>query len=92
MLTRFPATIRRLRRASALAVAISVGASGVGRAAQTTTPIRHLVVIFQENVSFDHYFGTYPNAVNPTGEPGFSPAPGTPVPNGLGFALLNANP
>ena len=26
----------------------------------TTTPIKHLVVIFQENVSFDHYFGTYP--------------------------------
>ena len=31
----------------------------------TTTPIKHLVVIFQENVSFDHYFGTYPNATNP---------------------------
>jgi phospholipase C len=28
----------------------------------TATPIKHLVVIFQENVSFDHYFGTYPNA------------------------------
>src|SRR5436305_1190476 len=26
----------------------------------TATPIKHLVVIFQENVSFDHYFGTYP--------------------------------
>jgi len=26
----------------------------------TTTPIQHLVVIFQENVSFDHYFATYP--------------------------------
>ena len=24
------------------------------------TPIKHVVVIFQENVSFDHYFGTYP--------------------------------
>ena len=31
----------------------------------TATPIKHLVVIFQENVSFDHYFGTYPNATNP---------------------------
>ena len=29
---------------------------------RTATPIKHLVVIFQENVSFDHYFGTYPNA------------------------------
>lgn len=28
----------------------------------TTTPIKHVVVIFQENVSFDHYFGTYPQA------------------------------
>src|SRR5580658_9126172 len=27
---------------------------------KTATPIRHLVVIFNENVSFDHYFGTYP--------------------------------
>ena len=29
------------------------------------TPIKHVVVIFGENISFDHYFGTYPNAVNP---------------------------
>ena len=33
----------------------------------TTTPIKHLVVIFQENVSFDHYFGTYPKAANTSG-------------------------
>ncbi len=30
----------------------------------TTTPIKHVVIIFQENVSFDHYFGTYPHAFN----------------------------
>ena len=24
---------------------------------RTATPIKHVVVIFQENVSFDHYFG-----------------------------------
>ena len=24
----------------------------------TATPIQHLVVIFRENISFDHYFGT----------------------------------
>src|SRR5271168_4680673 len=36
--------------------------SGGGPA--TSTPIKHLVVIFQENESFDHYFGTYPNAEN----------------------------
>ena len=34
----------------------------------TATPIKHLVVIFNENVSFDHYFATYPNATNPPGE------------------------
>ena len=28
----------------------------------STTPIKHLIVIFQENVSFDHYFATYPIA------------------------------
>ena len=39
----------------------------------TTTPIKHVVVIFQENVSFDHYFGTYPDATNPAGEPRSSP-------------------
>ena len=31
----------------------------------TGTPIKHLVVIFQENVSFDHYFGTYPERGQP---------------------------
>ena len=41
----------------------------------TRTPIKHLVVIFQENVSFDHYFGTYPNAANTDGQP-FDAAPG----------------
>ena len=35
--------------------------------ATTATPIKHLVVIFQENVSFDHYFGTYPYAPIPRG-------------------------
>ena len=40
-------------------------------------PIQHLVVIFQENVSFDHYFGTYPTAANTDGQP-FHASPGTP--------------
>jgi len=43
----------------------------------TATPIKHLVVIFGENVSFDHYFATYPNAKNTAGEPTFSAASGT---------------
>ncbi len=60
-------------------------------ASDTTTPIKHLVIIFQENVSFDHYFGTYPNARNPAGEPHFSAAPNTPSVNGLSEALLTSN-
>jgi phospholipase C len=56
------------------------------------TPIKHLVVIFQENVSFDHYFATYPLAVNPRGEPEFHAAASTPAVNGLRGALLTANP
>src|SRR5580700_2699766 len=59
---------------------------------KTATPIKHLVIVFQENVSFDHYFGTYPVATNPSGEPPFHAAPGTPTINGLSNALLNANP
>ena len=58
----------------------------------TTTPIQHLVVIFQENISFDHYFGTYPNAANPAGEPRFVAKPGTPTVNGLTNTLLTNNP
>ncbi|MGA2741513.1 MAG: alkaline phosphatase family protein [Bryobacteraceae bacterium] len=58
----------------------------------TSTPIKHLVVIFQENISFDHYFATYPYAVNPEGEPAFFPLPGTPSVNGLTGALMTNNP
>src|SRR6185312_3907931 len=57
----------------------------------TSTPIRHLVVIFHENVSFDHYFGTYPYAANTDGS-AFTAKPGTPSVNGLSGALLTANP
>ena len=59
---------------------------------RTQTPIRHVVVIFQENVSFDHYFGTYPDAANPPGEPVFHAAPDTPAVNGLDRTLLTDNP
>src|SRR6201988_1498469 len=62
-------------------------------AAKTQTPIKHLVVIFNENVSFDHYFATYPNAANPPGEPAFTALPGTPSVNNLANAnLLTNNP
>ena len=52
----------------------------------TATPVKHVVVIFGENISFDHYWGTYPYATNPAGEPKFYPAPGTPTVNGLNDA------
>ncbi|HEY0753584.1 MAG TPA: alkaline phosphatase family protein [Ktedonobacteraceae bacterium] len=66
--------------------------SATATVAQATTPITHIVVIFQENVSFDHYFGTYPKATNPAGEPTFTAAAGTPTVNGLTSALLTHNP
>ena len=43
----------------------------------TKTPVKHVVVIFQENVSFDHYFGTYPHAFNLPGETPFHAKEGT---------------
>jgi phospholipase C len=61
----------------------------------TTTPIKHVVVIFQENVSFDHYFGTYPHAKpNTDGTTYFTGAKkGTPGVNSLESAgLLTNNP
>jgi phospholipase C len=66
---------------------------GAADSLRTATPIKHLVVIFQENVSFDHYFATYPNAANPPGEPAFHAVPGTPSVNNLVTAhLLTNNP
>ena len=54
----------------------------------TKTPIKHVVVIFQENISYDHYFGTYPNAV------GFTAKANTPSSNNYISHpnLLTANP
>ena len=50
----------------------------------TRTPIKHVIIVFQENVSFDHYFATYPRAANATpGEPAFAAAENTPAVNGL---------
>jgi phospholipase C len=67
----------------------------------TTTPIKYVVVIFQENNSFDHYFGTYPNALYPggqavsaqfpVGESAFVPLPNTPSINGITPAISNLN-
>ncbi len=84
--------------------ALAIGAAGLtapssGAAASLThaedlatqTPIKHLVVVFQENASFDHYFGTYPRAANPPGEPAFVAQQDTPNVNNLLPTPLNGN-
>ncbi|MBR7826098.1 alkaline phosphatase family protein [Actinospica sp. MGRD01-02] len=62
-----------------------------GAHAGTTTPIQHVVVLFDENVSFDHYFGTYPNAANTDGTT-FHAKANTPTVDGLSTSLLENNP
>jgi phospholipase C len=75
----------------ALLAAAMPAAAQDHRSHATTTPIKHLVVIYQENVSFDHYFATYPHAGNQAGEPRFTATPGTPGVNGLGPGLTAPN-
>jgi phospholipase C len=58
----------------------------------TATPICYIVVIFNENISFDHYFGTYPNAANLPGENVFTADAQTANVNGYTPTLLTANP
>jgi len=90
----------RFVKATAAAVAFMLSfasagpafAGGNGGYSSTATPIQHLVVIFQENISFDHYFATYPHATNPKGEPVFLARPNTPTINGLSGGLLTNNP
>ncbi len=94
---------RRRWIAGGLAVGLAIAAFGIANAfasssqttsstERSTTPIKHLVVIFNENESFDHYFGTYPQAKNDANEPSFAALPGTPSVNGLNQELLEANP
>ncbi len=97
---------KSLRRAGLAAVGVTalVGAGllamspamaypgGHDQSGQTETPIKHLVVIFDENISFDHYFGTYPTAANTDGT-SFTAAPGTPKVNNLVTSgTLTTNP
>ncbi len=81
------------------ALTLAIGAPGSLLAAppdsyvKTKTPIKHVIVIFEENISFDHYFATYPYATNPTGEPAFHAKPHTPRANNLlSGRLLTENP
>ncbi|WP_330284447.1 phospholipase C [Streptomyces sp. NBC_00588] len=97
---------RRLARAGALLGAAALaGAGGVLPASassapgghghhdpHTATPIKHIVVLFDENNSFDHYFATYPKAANTDGTR-FKAAPHTPkADNLLNAGLLEKNP
>ena len=65
---------------------------GSDHSSRTSTPIKHVVVIYDENVSFDHYFGTYPKAANTDGTK-FVAARNTPAANTLSRSgLLKNNP
>ncbi|MCV7342693.1 phospholipase C [Mycobacterium haemophilum DSM 44634] len=88
-----PTGVRFLAAAAVvvLVAACSHGSKAPSAGPVTATPIHHLVVIFQENISFDHYFGTYPHAANTDGQP-FTAKPGTPAVNGLTPDLLTHNP
>ena len=71
---------------------VFAGGNGKGNGGgTTTTPIKHVVVIFQENISFDHYFATYPKATNPSEEVQFHAKSTTPSVNGLIQGLLEHN-
>jgi phospholipase C len=69
---------------------LGVGVATAGPA--LATPIEHVVIIFQENQSFDHYFATYPKAANKPDEPRFRAADDTPTVNRLTAGLLKNNP
>ena len=77
--------MRKILAASLSAVLFAGTFPAPARAAEppTATPIKHLVVIFGENISFDHYFATYPTALNKSGETPFTAASGTPTVNNL---------
>ncbi len=95
---------RRVTRVGALLGAAALAAAGGAVPASaapahhghsdthTATPIKHLVVIYDENISFDHYFATYPKAANTDGTK-FTAAKHTPkADNLLNAGLLKNNP
>jgi len=94
--------LKHFRRTAGWLIAASLVPAVWAQGPKTTTPIKYVVVIFQENNSFDHYFGTYPNALYPSGQPvntqfpagesAFVPQPNTPSINGITPAISNLNP
>jgi phospholipase C len=83
--------LKEAMRLALLPAALCISMSALGGNA-ATTPITNVIVLFQENVSFDHYFGTYPYAQNNPAEQPFYAYPGTPTVNGLSPELLSHNP
>ena len=82
-----------MRQLFSIPVVLFLALTTVAEAQPTpTTPIQHVVVIFNENESFDHYFGLYPKAANPPGQPRFVALPNTPTLNGYSPGLLTNNP
>ncbi|MFG2123442.1 phospholipase C [Streptomyces sp. NPDC048710] len=89
-------SITALAGAAALTV---LGSNAPGWAAvpsghsSTATPIKHVVVIFDENISFDHYFATYPKAADTDGTK-FKAARNTPknIDTLARAGLLRTNP
>ncbi|WP_433971744.1 phospholipase C [Tunturiibacter lichenicola] len=97
MTGRSPRTCGALLAYSLSALLLGCGATVSTPVSSTTNAvppgtIKHVVVIFQENVSFDHYFGTYPTALNLPSESPFTALPGTPAVDGLSQTLLTNNP
>ena len=70
----------------------SSGAEPAKNPAGTADVIKNVVVVFDENISFDHYFATYPVAENLPGEPAFHAAADTPAVNVLTEELRTDNP
>jgi len=100
--------IRQVSALSLISLLVLTGCTGFNPAPPTVIPpavltpvtssqvIKHVVVIFNENISFDHYFGTYPNAANlSTDTSKFTAFTGTPT-NIANYTtspgLLTANP
>ncbi|GAA3828916.1 alkaline phosphatase family protein [Nocardioides panacisoli] len=99
-------TLRRSAATSALAATAALSLTRLATPAEagpapgtaphnaraTATQIEHVVVLFGENISYDHYFGTYPRATNQDGVP-FHAAKGTPSNhNVVTDHLLHGNP
>jgi phospholipase C len=61
-MSRFPAHRPSVRSRRRFPVRLKVEALEGRIAPANTTPIQHVIVVMQENRSFDHYFGTFPGA------------------------------